>query len=50
MRGQVHTYFLQAATAIVPAVQDSGLTIPATDTGVPSEPHPEAPRVSQIMR
>ena len=41
---------VQAATAVVPATQDSGLVIPARDTGVPSEPRHDAPRVSQIMR
>ena len=41
---------LQAATALVPSVQDSGLVIPARETGVPPEPRHDAPRVSQIMR
>merc|ERR1719357_822795 len=41
---------VQAATAVVPATQDSGLVIPARDNGVPSEPRHDAPRVSQIMR
>ena len=41
---------VEAATAVVPASQDSGLVIPARDTGIPSQPRHDAPRVSQIMR
>jgi len=41
---------VQASTAIAPSSAPSGLVIPPSDTGVPPEPHKEAPRVSQIMR
>ena len=47
---QVTECLAQAATALVPSVQDSGLVIPARETGVPPEPRHDAPRVSQIMR
>jgi len=40
---------LKASTAIVTS-PDSSITIPARDSGVPPEPQPGAPRVSQIMR
>jgi len=39
----------EASTAVSPA-PSSGVSIPASDTGVPPEPHPSAPRVAQIMR
>jgi len=40
---------VSADTAVVPQTQ-SGLAIPARDTGVPPEPLEGAPRVAQIMR